>query len=156
VFFVIYLGLGWSMLSGGLTLAIMVLPTIIRTSEEAIRAVPRSYRDVAFSLGSSRWQMVMKVVIPTAIPGILTGVILSIGRSVSETAAVMLTAGAALSTPIAPTDSGRTLAYHFYILAREGISMPNAYKTATVLILAVLCINFVAYWLMQRFIAKLS
>jgi phosphate transport system permease protein len=156
VFFVIYLGMGWSMLAGGLTLAIMVLPTIIRTSEEAIRAVPQSYRDVAFSLGCSRWQMVMKVVLPTAVPGILTGVILSIGRSVSETAAVMLTAGSALKTPIYVNDSGRTLAYHFYILAREGISMPNAYRTATVLILAILVINFFAYWLMKRFIAKLS
>ena len=156
VFFVIYLNLGWSVLAGGLTLAIMVLPTIIRTSEEAIRAVPRSYRDVAFSLGSTRWQMVTRVVLPTAVPGILTGVILSIGRSVSETAAVMLTAGAALATPIFLNDSGRTLAYHFYILAREGISMPNAYKTATVLILAILCINFAAYWLMRRFIARLS
>jgi phosphate transport system permease protein len=156
VFFVIYLDYGWSMVSGGLTLALMVLPTIIRTSEEAIRAVPREYRDVAFGLGSTRWQMVAKVILPSAIPGILTGIILSIGRSVSETAAVMLTAGSALKTPLLPTDSGRTLAYHFYILAREGISAENAYKTATVLILAILVINFTAYWLMRRFIAKLS
>ena len=98
VFFVIKLDLGWSMLSGGLTLALMVLPTIIRTSEEAIRAVPAAYRDVAFGLGSTRWQMVTTVVLPSALPGICTGIILSIGRSVTETAAVMLTAGSALET----------------------------------------------------------
>ena len=156
IFFVIRLKLGWSMLSGGLTLALMVLPTIIRTSEEAIRAVPRSYRDVAFGLGSTRWQMVMKVILPTALPGILTGIVLSIGRSVSETAAVMLTAGSSLKTPISPLDPGRNLAYHFYRLAREGISSVNAYKTATVLVIAILLINFAAYWLMRRLVAKLS
>ena len=156
VFFVIHLGLGWSMLSGGLTLALMVLPTIIRTSEEAIRAVPASYRDVAFGLGSTRWQMVTTVLLPSATSGILTGIILSIGRGVSETAAVMLTAGSALKTPISPLDSGRNLAYHFYILVMEGISTPNAYKTATVLILSIVVINFSAYWLMRRFVARLS
>lgn len=156
VFFVMYLGMKWSMLSGGLTVAIMVLPTIIRTSQEAIRAVPCAYRDVAFSLGSSRWQMVRKVVLPAAMPGILTGVILSIGRSVSETAAVMLTAGSASAIPVSPFSPGRTLALHFYILAQEGISSVNAYKTAAVLILAILAINFTAYWLMRRFISKLS
>lgn len=156
VFMVLYLDLGWSMLSGGLTLALMVLPTVIRTSEEAIRAVPVEYRDAAYSLGCTRWQMVWRVVLPASLPGIVTGVILSLGRCVSETAAVMLTAGAALKTPVLPSDSGRTLAYHFYILAREGISTENAYKTATVLILAILLINFLTYWMMRRFIAKLS
>ena len=156
VFFVIYLKLGWSMISGGLTLALMVLPTIIRTSEEAIRAVPPAYREVAYGLGSTRWQMVVRVVLPSALPGILTGVILSIGRSVSETAAVMLTAGSSLTMPTLPTDPGRTLAYHFYILAREGISTVNAYKTATVLILAILLINCITYWLTRRLIARLS
>ena len=156
VFFVIRLRLGWSVLSGGLTLALMVLPTVIRTSEEAIRAVPRSYRDVAFGLGSTRWQMVTTVILPSALPGILTGIILSVGRSVSETAAVMLTAGSSLATPVSPLQPGRSLAYHFYILAREGISTANAYKTAAVLIISILIINLLAYWLMQRFIAKLS
>jgi phosphate transport system permease protein len=156
VFLVLYLDLGWSMLSGGLTLALMVLPTVIRTSEEAIRAVPVEYRDVAYGLGCTRWQMVWRVVLPSSLPGILTGVILSVGRCVSETAAVMLTAGASLKMPVSPSDSGRTLAYHFYILAREGISTENAYKTATVLILAILLINFLTYWMMRRFIAKLS
>jgi len=156
VFFVITLGLGWSILSGGLTLAAMVLPTIIRTSEEAIRSVPRVYRDVSFSLGATRWQTVTRAVLPTALPGIATGIILGIGRSVGETAAVILTAGSALRMPTSLFSPSRTMAVHFYILAREGISTVNAYKTATVLILAILLINFMTYWLMRRFIAKLS
>jgi phosphate transport system permease protein len=156
VFFVIYLGMGYSIISGALTLAIMVLPTIIRTSEEAIRAVPQSYRDVSFGLGSTRWQMVTRVVLPSAMPGIGTGVVLSIGRSISETAVVMYTAGSALGLPHTVFDSSRTLALHFYILSREGLSMPRAYATASVLILAILAINLSAYWLMRRFIAKAS
>jgi len=154
VFFVMTLGLGFSILSGALTLALMVLPTIIRTSEEAIRAVPPAYRDVSFGLGSTRWQMVTRVVLRSALPGICTGVVLSVGRSISETAAVMLTAGSALTFPRSVFESSRTLALHFYILSREGISMPNAYATASVLILAILGINLAAYWLMRRFVAK--
>ena len=154
VFFVITLGMGLSILSGALTLAMMVLPTIIRTSEEAIRAVPKSYREASYGLGSTRWQMVSQVVLRSAMPGIGTGIVLSVGRSISETAAVMLTAGSALGFPHTAFDSSRTLALHFYILSREGISMPNAYATATVLILAILAINLAAYWLMRRFTAK--
>ena len=154
VFFVIYLGMGFSILAGALTLAIMVLPTIIRTTEEAIRAVPRSYREVSYGVGSTRWQMVTHVVLRCALPGIATGIVLSIGRSISETAAVMLTAGFALGFPQSLFDSSRTLALHFYVLAREGISMPNAYATASVLIVAILVINLVVYWLMRRFVTR--
>lgn len=154
VFFVITLGMGLSILAGALTLALMVLPTIIRTSEEAIRAVPRSYRDVAYGLGSTRWQMVTRVVLKSALPGIGTGIVLSVGRSISETAAVMLTAGSALRMPSNMFESSRTLALHFYTLSREGISMTNAYATASVLIIAILAINLFAYWLMKRFVAK--
>jgi phosphate transport system permease protein len=154
VFFAITLGMGLSVISGALTLALMVLPTIIRTSEEAIRAVPYAYREASYGLGSTRWQMVTHVVLRSALPGIGTGVILSLGRSISETAAVMLTAGSALGLPSSLFDSSRTLALHFYILSREGISMPNAYATASVLVVAILGINLLAYWLMQRFIAK--
>ena len=154
VFFAITLGLGMSVISGSLTLAIMVLPTIIRTSEEAIRAVPKAYRDVSFGLGSTRWQMVTRVVLRSALPGIGTGIVLSVGRSISETAAVMLTAGSALGFPRSLFDSSRTLALHFYVLSREGISMANAYATASVLIIAILLINLSAYWLMRRFVAK--
>jgi len=154
VFFAITLGMGMSVISGALTLTLMVLPTIIRTSEEAIRTVPHSYREVSYGLGSTRWQMVTNVVLRSALPGICTGVVLSIGRSISETAAVMLTAGSALRLPHSLFDSSRTLALHFYILSREGISMPNAYATASVLIISILALNLVAYWLMHRFAVK--
>lgn len=156
IFFVITLGMGWSILSGGLTLAVMVLPTIIRTSEEAIKAVPKSYREVSFSLGATKWQTVKKVILPNALPGIVTGVMLSIGRSIGETAAVIFTAGSSLRIPSSVFDSTRTMAVHFYILAREGISAENAYGTAATLIIAVLMVNLSAYWLMNRFIAKRS
>ena len=154
VFFTITLGMGWSVLSGALTLAIMVLPTIIRTSEEAFRAVPRAYRDVGYGLGATRWGVVTQIVMRSALPGIGTGIVLSIGRSIGETAAVMLTAGSALQLPASVFDSTRTLALHFFVLSREGLSMPKAYATASVLILAILAINLVTYWLVQRFVAK--
>lgn len=154
VFFAITLGMGLSVLSGALTLALMVLPTIIRTSEEAIRAVPYAYREVSYGLGSTRWQMVRHVVLRSALPGIGTGVVLAFGRSISETAAVMLTAGSAMGMPHSLFDSCRTLALHFYILSREGISMSNAYATASVLVISILAINLIAYWLMHRFVAK--
>lgn len=156
IFFVITLGMGWSILSGGLTLAVMVLPTIIRTSEEAIRAVPKSYREVSFSLGATSWQTVKRVILPNALPGIVTGIMLSIGRSIGETAAVIFTAGSSLRIPSSVFDSTRTMAVHFYILAREGISAENAYGTAAALIIAVLLVNLSAYWVMNRFIAKRS
>jgi phosphate transport system permease protein len=155
IFFVITLEFGWSILSGGLTLAVMILPTIIRTSEEAIKAVPRSYREVSFSLGASRWQTVKKVVLPNALPGIVTGIMLSVGRSIGETAAVIFTAGSSLRLPSSLFDSARTMSVHFYILAREGLT-ENAYGTAAALIIAVLLINLSAYWMMNRFIAKRS
>jgi len=154
IFFVVSLGMGWSLLSGGLTLAIMVLPTIIRTSEEAIRAVPYAYREVSFALGATKWETVLKVVLPNALPGIVTGVMLSIGRSIGETAAVIFTAGSSLRLPRSMFDSVRTMAVHFYILAREGISNENAYGTAAVLVITVLLVNMATYWLMHTFIAR--
>jgi len=154
IFFVLTLEMGWSIMSGGLTLAVMVLPTIIRTSEEAIRAVPKTYREVSFSLGASSWQTVKNVILPNALPGIVTGVMLSIGRCIGETAAVIFTAGSSLRLPATAFDSVRTMAVHFYILAREGISQENAYGTAAALIIAVLAINLIAYWLMNRIIAR--
>jgi phosphate transport system permease protein len=154
ILFVTKLKFGWSILSGGLTLAFMLLPTIIRTSEEAIKSVPRSYRLVSQSLGSTKWQTVTRVVLPSALPGIVTGVILSVGRSIGETAAVIFTAGSALRLPTSIFSSSRTMAVHFYILAREGVSMPNAYGTAAILILAILIINAITYFLMNKFIRK--
>ncbi|MDI6739533.1 MAG: phosphate ABC transporter permease PstA [Candidatus Edwardsbacteria bacterium] len=154
IFFVTTLRMGWSILSGGLTLAFMILPTIIRTTEEAVRAVPRSYREVSFSLGATRWQTVWKVVLPNALPGIVTGVMLGVGRSIGETAAVIFTAGSSLRLPSSLFDSTRTMAVHFYILAREGISTENAYGTAAALVIAVLSVNLIAYWQMNRVMAK--
>jgi phosphate transport system permease protein len=156
ILFVTKLGFGWSILSGSLTLAFMILPTIIRTSEEAIKSVPPVYRTVSFSLGSTKWQTVTRVVLPSALPGIMTGVILSVGRSIGETAAVIFTAGSALRLPTSLFSSSRTMSVHFYILAREGISMPNAYGTAAVLIIAILGINVLTYYLMNRFIKRYS
>ncbi|UCC12985.1 MAG: phosphate ABC transporter permease PstA [candidate division WOR-3 bacterium] len=154
IFFVITLNLGWSVLSGGLTLAVMIIPTIIRTTEEAIKAVPRAYREISYSLGGGKLDTILKVVLPTSLPGILTGIILGVGRAVGETAAVIFTAGSSLGIPTSFFSSTRTLAVHFYILAREGISMPKAYGTAAVLIIIILLINFVAYRLMHRFMAR--
>jgi phosphate transport system permease protein len=156
ILFVTLMGMGWCLLSGALTLAIMVLPLIIRTSEEAIRSVPFSYREVSYSLGATRWQTVVKIVLPNALPGIVTGVMLSLGRSIGETAAVIFTAGSALRLPTSLFDSVRTMSVHFYILAREGISNENAYGTAAVLIIAILAINAATYGLMHRFIRKRS
>ncbi len=156
ILFVTKLKFGWSILSGSLTLAFMILPTIIRTSEEAIKSVPPVYRTVSFSLGSTKWQTVTRVVLPSALPGIMTGVILSVGRSIGETAAVIFTAGSALRLPTSIFSSSRTMSVHFYILAREGISMSNAYGTAAILIIAILGINVLTYYLMNRFIKKYS
>ena len=156
IFFVTILHMGWCLLSGGLTLALMILPTIIRTTEEAIRAVPVAYREVSFSLGATRWRTVWHVVLPNALPGIVTGVMLGIGRCIGETAAVIFTAGSSLRLPSTVFDSSRTMSVHFYILAREGISTENAYGTAAVLIISVLVVNACAYWLMHRVMARKS
>jgi phosphate transport system permease protein len=154
IFFVTYLQMSWSLLAGGLTLALMVLPTIIRTAEEAILSVPRSYREVGFSMGATRWQMVTTAVLPSAMPGILTGVILSFGRAVGETAAVIFTAGTALNLPTSPLTPVRTMAVHFYILAVEGISLEKAYATGSVLIVIILLINGLANFLIARTVRR--
>jgi phosphate transport system permease protein len=156
IFFVTLLEMGWSLLSGGLTLALMILPTIIRTSEEAIKSVPPAYREVSYSLGATQWRTIRRVVLPNALPGILTGVMLGIGRAIGETAALIFTAGSSLRLPHSLFDSARTMSVHFYILAREGLSTENAYRTATVLILSVLLVNASAYYLMHRYLKKKS
>jgi phosphate transport system permease protein len=156
VLFVLTLGFGWSILAGGLTLAFMTLPTIIRTSEEALRAVPTKYREVSLSLGASKWQTIRKVVLPAALPGILTGLILGLGRAIGETAAVIFTAGSSLPRriPTSLLEGTRTLSVHFYQLAREGISADHAYATAAVLVLAILFINVCAHVAMNRFMRR--
>ena len=156
VFFVIRLNMGWSILSGGLTLAAMILPTVISTAEESIKAIPHSYREVSYSLGGTKWQTVTRVVLPGALPGIFTGILLSVGRSIGETAAVILTAGSSLVMPTSLFSPIRTMSVHFYILAREGISMKMAYGTGAALILFVLIINVMAQWLISRYIRHRS
>jgi phosphate transport system permease protein len=154
VFFVIFLGMGWSILSGGLTLTAMILPTIICTAEEAIKSIPYTFREVSYGLGGTRWQTIRKVVLPNAFPGILTGVLLGVGRSVGETAAIILTAGSSFLMPDSLFSPIRTMAVHFYILAREGISMEMAYATGAGLIILILAINTVANWLLFRYVHK--
>jgi phosphate transport system permease protein len=154
VFFVIQLNMGWSILSGGLTLAAMILPTIICTTEEAIKAIPYAFREVSYSLGGTKWQTVTRTILPNALPGIFTGIILSVGRSIGETAAVILTAGSSLVMPTSLFSPIRTMAVHFYILAREGISMEMAYGTGAALVLLVLLINLIANHLLNRYIRK--
>ncbi|MDI9479529.1 MAG: phosphate ABC transporter permease PstA [Bacillota bacterium] len=150
VFFVIFLNMGWSVISGSLTLAIMILPTIMRTSQEAIKAVAPELRENSLALGASKWQTVQRIVLPSAVPGITTGIILSIGRAIGETAALILTAGSSLGMPINLSDPARSMAVHLYVLAMEGISMERAFGTACLLIVLIVILNFLANWSMRR------
>lgn len=154
-FFVTFLRIGFSILSGAITLALMVLPTIIRTAEEGIKAVPDSYREGSLALGATKWVTIVKVVLPAALPGIVTGVILGVGRAIGETAAVWLTVGGALRLPVSVMDSARPMTLHLYTLAAEGLSLPKAYATASVLIICIGLINTAANLLMSRFSQKL-
>lgn len=144
IFFSSVFGLSFSLVSGAITLSIMVLPTVIRTTEEALLAVPIGYREGSLALGASKLRTIVKVVIPSAMPGILTAVILNIGRIVGETAAVYLTAGMVPEIPQTIFQSGRTLSVHMYLLAGELIDFDKAYATATVLVVIILMINIVA------------
>lgn len=148
--FVIRLGWGWSLASGSATLALMLLPTVIRTAEEALAAVPPEQREGAAALGATRWEVVARVALPAAAPGILTGAILALGRALGETAAVMLTAGSDLGMPRSPLDPGRSMAVHLYVLATEGLSDGRAYATALVLVLGVLAVNLTANLALER------
>ena len=141
LFFVVALDMGLSLLSGALTLSIMVLPTIMRTTEEALLAVPDSFREGSFGLGAGRLRTTFKVVLPSAIPGILSGVILAVGRIVGETAALIYTAGTVAKIPDSVLDSTRTLAVHMYTISTEGLYINQSYATAVVLLIVVLAIN---------------
>ena len=154
-FVVTFLHLGFSILSGAITLALMLLPTIIRTSEEAIKAVPNSYREGSLALGAHKWTTIAKVVLPAALPGIVTGLVLSVGRAIGETAAVWLTVGGALRLPISVMDSARPMTLHLYTLAAEGLSLPRAYATASILIITIWLINMAANLFMSRFALRL-
>lgn len=140
LFFVTTMGWGYSMLAGAFTLAIMILPLIMRTTEEALMAVPDSYREGSFGLGAGRLRTVFRIVLPSAIPGILAGVILAIGRIVGETAALMYTSGTVAKVPNL-MGSGRTLAVHMYVLSSEGLHVDQASATAVILLIIVVGIN---------------
>lgn len=149
LFFVTALKWRHSILAGSFTLAIMVLPSIMRTTEEALKSVPDSYREGSFGLGAGKLRTVFCIVLPSAIPGILAGVILATGRIVGETAALIYTAGTIAEIPGSVMDSGRTLAVHMYNLSNEALYMNEAYATAVVLLLLVIGLNA-----LSSFVAK--
>lgn len=141
MFFVEALGFGWSLISGALTLSIMILPTIMRTTEEALLSVPDSYREGSFGLGAGRLRTVFSIVLPSAMPGILSGIILAIGRIVGESAALIFTAGTVAEVATGLFDSTRTLAVHMYVLSGEGLYINQTYATAVILLVLVVIIN---------------
>ncbi|WP_312613496.1 phosphate ABC transporter permease PstA [Oscillibacter sp.] len=153
LFFVSWLGWGYSLLAGTLTLSIMILPLIMRTAEESLKSVPDTYREGSFGLGAGRLRTVFRIVLPAAAPGILAGVILAMGRIVGETAALIYTAGSVAQIPNSLLASGRTLAIHMYALSSEGLYTGQAYATAVVLLVLVVGINALSAALAKR-IAK--
>lgn len=141
IFFVKYMNLGLSLLSGALTLSIMILPTIMRSAEEALLAVPTSYREGSFGLGAGKLRTIFRIVLPSAIPGILSGVILGIGRVIGESAALIFTAGTVAEVADSIFDSARTLSVHMYSISGEGLYIDQTYATAVILLLVVIAIN---------------
>lgn len=150
LFFVTVVGKGYSILAGALTLAIMILPTIMRTTEEALTSVPDAYREASFGLGAGRLRTIFRVILRSAIPGILSGIILSAGRIVGETAALIYTAGSMAKMADGLTSSGRTLSVHMYMLANEGLHVDKAYATAVVLLVLVAGINALAAYAAKK------
>ena len=144
IFFVTVLKLSFSILSGALTVAIIILPLIIRTTEEALKTVPKSYREASLALGSTKFQTLYKVVLPSAVPGILSGIILSVGRVIGESAAIFLTAGTVAQMPLGIFDSARTLTVHAYLLTKESGDIQTAAALGIVLIFIVLTLNTIA------------
>lgn len=154
-FFVVFLQMGFSVLSGGLTLALMAIPTILRTAEVSIESVPESYKEGSLALGASKWQTIYRVVLPAALPGITTGIILGMARALEETAAILYTVGASLAMPVSIWDPARPLPLHLYILATEGISLENAYGTAAVLVIIILIITIFTNYLVEKYTKKM-
>lgn len=148
--FVEAMGLGLSMVSAALALALLMLPIVMRTTEEAIRAVPRYIRWGAYGLGATKWQVVSKIVLPSAFGRIATGIVLAIGRAIGETAVVLYTMGQAINLPISPLDSGRPMTVHLYLLANDGINMNAAYGTALLLMAIILAFNLFARYLSRK------
>jgi len=149
IFFGVFLGWGLSLMSGSFTTAIMILPLIIRATEESLKSVPDTYREGSFGLGAGRLRTVVRIVIPAATPGILSGVILAIGRIIGETAAIIFTLGNVARMPNNLFDTGRTLSAHMYALANEGTHPGEAHATAAVLLIFVILINSLSSWIAQ-------
>lgn len=150
--FVVGLHWGYSMLAGAVTLALMILPVIMRSTEEALLAVPNSYREGSFGLGAGKLRTIFKIVLPAAAPGIFAGVVLGIGRVVGETAALIYTAGTVAQIPANIMGSGRTLAIHMYALWTEGLNVDQSYATAVILLIVVIFLN----WVSARIAARIA
>lgn len=150
IFYVVILEWSWSILSGVFTLSVMVLPTIIRSSEEALKTVPNAYREGSYALGAGKFETIRKVILPSAITGILASIILSVGRIVGETAALTLTAGTLIGIPRSLYDSASTLSVFMFTITTEGADMDKAYATAIILILTVLVLNIFANYIASK------
>lgn len=151
LFFVTYIGWGYSIMAGAFTVAIMILPLIMRSTEEALKSVPDTFREGSFGLGAGKLRTIFKIILPSAMPGVLAGIILAVGRIVGETAALMYTAGTVADMPESVWSSGRTLSVHMYALSSEGLHMDEAYATAVVLLVVVVGINTTASVVAKRF-----
>jgi phosphate transport system permease protein len=154
--FVLYMKFGFSLISASLSGAALVLPTIIRTSEEALLTVPRSYREGSLSLGSTKWYTIFNVVLPTAMPGIVTGVVLSVGRIIAETAIFWVTLGGSYHLPKSIMNSGRSMALHVYMLASETRAFDKAMGTASILIITIIFLNLTINIVSRRLTARVS
>ena len=154
--FVLYMKLGFSLLSASLSGAALVLPTIIRTSEEALKTVPRSFREGSLSLGATKWHTIFNVVLPTALPGIVTGIVLSVGRIIAETAIFWVTLGGSYFLPETIMNSGRTMALHVYMLASETRAFDKAMGTASILIITIILLNLGINLLSRRLTARFT
>lgn len=149
--FVIACGFGYTIIGGALTLAIMILPLIMRTTEEALKSVPDTFREGSYGLGAGRLRTIFRIVLPSAAPGILSGVILGVGRIVGETAALLYTAGTVAGMPETVMNSGRTLSIHMWSLLSEGLYVDQAYATAVVLLVMVVFINMLSGYVAKKF-----
>ena len=154
--FVLALHFNYSILAGALTLACLLLPFLVRSTEEAMRVVPQSQREAALALGATRWQTVAHVIMPAALPGIVTGIILCIGGVVAESACLYVTMGGSAGMPTSFLSGGRTLAVHVFYLAMETNALDKALATGAVLIILILVLNLITRWLSLRFQAKMK
>ncbi len=154
--FVTALHFNFSILSGALTLVCLLLPTLISTSEEAIRAVPHYQREAALALGATKWQMIAHVILPAAMPGIATGIILCIGRAIGETACLYVTMGGSAAMPTSLLSGGRTLSLHVFYLAMETNAFNKAMATAAILVILIILINTLTNWLSQKFHTRMA